>query len=89
MRKYGLTIDNLLSVDILTAGGELLKASETHNADLFCGVRGGGGNFGIVTELSSGYTHRAGGLRGTDLLANGGCCQGAPLLPRLDHRLPG
>jgi FAD/FMN-containing dehydrogenase len=51
MRKYGLTIDNLLSVDILTAGGELLKASETHNADLFWGVRGGGGNFGIVTEF--------------------------------------
>ena len=44
MRKYGLTIDNLLSVDIVTAGGELLKASETQNADLFWGVRGGGGN---------------------------------------------
>jgi hypothetical protein len=51
MRKYGLTIDNLLSVDIVTAGGELLRASQTHNADLFWGVRGGGGNFGIVTEF--------------------------------------
>jgi hypothetical protein len=51
MRKYGLTIDNLLSVDIVTAGGELLKASQTQNADLFWGVRGGGGNFGIVTEF--------------------------------------
>ena len=38
MRKYGLTIDNLLSVDIVTAGGELLKASQTQNADLFWGV---------------------------------------------------
>jgi FAD binding domain/Berberine and berberine like len=51
MRKYGLTIDNLLSVDIVTASGELLKVSETHNSDLFWGVRGGGGNFGIVTEF--------------------------------------
>jgi FAD binding domain/Berberine and berberine like len=51
MRKHGLTIDQLLSVDLVTAGGELVKASETENADLFWGVRGGGGNFGIVTEF--------------------------------------
>ena len=51
MRKYGLTIDQLLSVDLVTAEGELVKASETKNADLFWGVRGGGGNFGIVTEF--------------------------------------
>ncbi len=51
MRKYGLTIDQLLSVDLVTAEGELLKASETQNADLFWGVRGGGGNFGIVTDF--------------------------------------
>ncbi|MGH3369305.1 MAG: FAD-binding oxidoreductase, partial [Nocardioidaceae bacterium] len=51
MRRHGLTIDRLQSVDVVTAGGELVKASEDQNADLFWGVRGGGGNFGIVTEF--------------------------------------
>src|SRR5215208_2309844 len=51
MRKYGLTIDQLLSVDLITAEGEFVKASESENSDLFWGVRGGGGNFGIVTEF--------------------------------------
>jgi FAD/FMN-containing dehydrogenase len=51
MRKHGLTIDQLLSVDLVTAEGELVTASEDQNADLFWGVRGGGGNFGIVTEF--------------------------------------
>jgi FAD/FMN-containing dehydrogenase len=50
-RKHGLTIDQLLAVDLITAEGEFVKASETENADLFWGVRGGGGNFGIVTEF--------------------------------------
>ncbi|MGH3146528.1 MAG: FAD-binding oxidoreductase [Rubrobacter sp.] len=51
MRKHGLTIDQLLSVDLITAEGEFVKASATENPDLFWGVRGGGGNFGIVTEF--------------------------------------
>jgi len=51
MRKYGLTIDQLLAVDMVTADGEFVKASEGENADLFWGVRGGGGNLGIVTEF--------------------------------------
>jgi hypothetical protein len=51
MRKFGLTIDQLVSVDLVTASGEFVKASEKENTDLFWGVRGGGGNFGIVTEF--------------------------------------
>jgi FAD/FMN-containing dehydrogenase len=50
-RKYGLALDNLLSVDIVTADGQLRRASESENEDLFWAVRGGGGNFGIVTSF--------------------------------------
>jgi hypothetical protein len=51
MRKHGLTIDQLLSVDLVTASGDVVRASEDENADLFWGVRGGGGNFGVVTRF--------------------------------------
>ena len=50
-RKHGLTIDQLLGVDLITAEGEFVKATATENSDLFWGLRGGGGNFGIVTEF--------------------------------------
>jgi FAD/FMN-containing dehydrogenase len=51
MGKHGCSIDNLLSVDVVTADGQFLTASEHDNADLFWGVRGGGGNFGVVTSF--------------------------------------
>jgi FAD/FMN-containing dehydrogenase len=51
VRKYGLTIDDLLAVEIVTADGRLLRADEENHPDLFWAIRGGGGNFGVATRF--------------------------------------
>jgi FAD/FMN-containing dehydrogenase len=51
VRKYGLTIDSLLAAEIITADGEVLQVDEENHPDLFWAIRGGGGNFGVVTHF--------------------------------------
>ncbi len=51
VRKYGLAIDSLVAAEVVTAAGEVLRASQTEHADLFWAIRGGGGNFGVVTQF--------------------------------------
>jgi FAD/FMN-containing dehydrogenase len=67
VRKYGLTIDDLLAADIVTADGELLHVDSENHPDLFWAIRGGGGNFGVVTRLKF-RLHEVGKIVGGMLL---------------------
>ncbi len=67
VRKHGLTIDDLLEVELVTADGELVTASDRENADLFWALRGGGGNFGVATSFSY-RLHQVGTILGGALI---------------------
>jgi FAD/FMN-containing dehydrogenase len=53
-RKHGMTIDNLVGAEVVTAEGRIVRGSATQNADLLWALRGGGGNFGVVTAFEFG-----------------------------------
>jgi hypothetical protein len=74
--RYGLTCDNLISADVATADGRLLRASAQTNEDLFWGIRGGGGNFGVVTSFEY---H----LHPVDLVLAGGLSYPLSVAPRV------
>jgi hypothetical protein len=74
--RYGLACDNLISADVATADGQLLRASAQENEDLFWGIRGGGGNFGVVTSFEY---H----LHPVDLVLAGGLSYPLSVAPRV------
>ena len=95
-RGCGLSCDNLISAEVVTADGQIVAASEHENEDLFWALRGGGGNFGVVTSLEYRLHPVERDLRRADVLRAGRRRRRAALLPRVHpgraraaRRLPG
>ena len=79
-RQYGLTCDNVLSFEMVTAAGEVVRASAAENSELFWGLRGGGGNFGVVTEFE--FQLHATGTRTLTVELDFPAAEAAPALAR-------
>ncbi len=85
-RRFGLALDNVKAVDIVTADGQLLHASAKENKDLYWGVRGGGGNFGIVTDFEFGlHPMQTPDHRRQCRVPDRACARNRPLLRRLQR----
>ena len=90
-RKHGLTIDNLVAADVVAADGTIRRASADHDADLFWAIRGGGGNFGVVTQFEFAL-HQAGPRCWADCSSSpsttaGGCSSSIVTSSRMRRRI--
>ena len=87
-RTRGLSCDNLLSAEVVLADGQIVTASEAERGDLFWALRGGGGNFGVVTQLEF-RLHPVGEIYGgLDVVRARRRCGDFPILPRIHRRCP-